>query len=66
MDRTNWIAPEDVMKYEGLCTAMKLATRINEHPVRILESYATGSHLGDIMSLLEPNHSALFAQKEQG
>ena len=66
MERTNWIAPEDVTKYEGLCTAMKLATRINEHPVRILESYATGSHLGDIMSLLEPNHSALFAQKEQG
>ena len=65
MGRTNWIAPEDVAKYEGLCTAMKLATRINEHPVRILESYATGSHLGDIMSLLEPNHSALFAQKEQ-
>jgi hypothetical protein len=65
MERTNWIAPEDVAKYEGLCTAMKLATRINEHPVRILESYATGSHLGDIMSLLEPNHSALFAQKEQ-
>ena len=64
-ERTNWIAPEDVAKYEGLCTAMKLATRINEHPVRILESYATGSHLGDIMSLLEPNHSALFAQKEQ-
>ncbi len=60
MERTNWIAPEDVMKYEGLCTAMKLATRINEHPVRILESYATGSHLGDIMSLLEPNHSALW------
>ena len=65
MERTNWIAPEDVANYEGLCTAMKLATRINEHPVRILESYATGSHLGDIMSLLEPNHSALFAQKEQ-
>ncbi len=65
MDRTNWSAPEGVARYEGLCTAMKLATRINEHPVRILESYATGSHLGDIMSLLEPNHSALFAQKEQ-
>ena len=65
MERTNWIAPEEVANYEGLCTAMKLATRINEHPVRILESYATGSHLGDIMSLLEPNHSALFAQKEQ-
>ena len=57
---TNWIAPEDVEKYEGLCTVMKLATRINAHPVRILESYATGSHIGDIMHLLEPDHSALW------
>ena len=60
MERTNWIAPEDVPKYEGLCTAMKLATRINAHPVRILESYATGSHIGNVMSLLEPDHSALW------
>ena len=59
--RTNWIAPEDVARYEGLCAAMKLATRINAHPIRILESYATGSHLGSVMSLLEPDHSALFA-----
>ena len=60
MDRTNWIAPEDVAKYEGLCAAMKLATRINAHPTRILESYATGSHIGNVMSLLEPDHSALW------
>ena len=60
MAQTNWIEPEDVVKYEGLCTAMKLATRINAHPVRILESYATGSHLGDIKGLLEPDHSALW------
>jgi collagenase-like PrtC family protease len=63
MERTNWIAPEDVPKYEGLCTAMKLATRVNAHPVRILESYATGSHIGSVMSLLEPDHSALFAPR---
>ncbi|HOE61470.1 MAG TPA: hypothetical protein PLJ32_06865 [Kiritimatiellia bacterium] len=60
MERTNWIEPESVTKYEGLCTAMKLATRINAHPVRILESYATGSHLGEIKGLLEPDHSALW------
>ena len=60
MERTNWIAPEDVEKYEGLCRAMKLATRINAHPVRILESYVTGSHIGNVMSLLEPDHSALW------
>ena len=59
-ERTNWIAPEDVSRYEGLCTAMKLATRINAHPARVLLSYATGGHLGDIKDLLEPNHSELW------
>ena len=58
--RTNWIAPEDVASYEGLCTGMKLATRMNAHPIRILESYVTGSPVGDIRGLLEPDHSALF------
>ena len=60
MERTNWIAPEDVPRYNGLCDAMKLATRVNAHPVRILESYATGSHVGDIKGLLEPDHSSLW------
>jgi len=60
LGHTNWIAPEDVAKYEGLVTAMKLATRINAHPIRILESYATGSHLGAMTGLLEPDHSELF------
>lgn len=62
MDCTNWIAPEDIGRYEGLCTAMKLATRINANPSRVLLSYATGSHLGDIKDLLEPNHSELWRQ----
>ena len=64
--RTNWIAPEDVAAYEGLCTGMKLATRQSAHPVRILESYLTGSHVGAMQGLLEPDHSALFAQDAAG
>ena len=63
---TNWIAPEDVAAYEGLCTGMKLATRQNAHPVRILESYLTGSHVGAMQGLLEPDHSVLFAQGAGG
>jgi len=62
MDCTNWIAPEDVGRYEGLCTAMKLATRINANPSRVLLSYATGSHLGDVRDLLEPNHAELWRE----
>jgi len=61
--RTNWIAPEAVAQYEGLVTAMKLATRISAHPTMILASYAAGSHLGDIKTLLEPNHSSLFKEE---
>ena len=66
LERTNWIAPEDVVKYEGLCAAMKLATRQNAHPVRILESYATGSHVGLMQALLEPDHSVLFCRAADG
>jgi len=63
-ERTNWIAPEDVSRYEGLYTAMKLATRVNAQPGRVLLSYATGSHLGDIRDLLEPNHSVLWRRTD--
>lgn len=64
--RTNFIAPGEVARYEGLCTGMKLATRTNAHPIRILESYATGSYLGEVTGLLEPDHSSLFAAPETG
>jgi len=60
MDRTNWIAPEDIVRYDGLCAAMKLATRINANPSRVLLSYASGEHIGDIKDLLEPNHAELW------
>lgn len=59
---TNFIEPERVAEYEDLCTAMKLATRINSHPIRILESYTAGTHLGPMQPLLEPNHSKLFEE----
>lgn len=59
-ERTNWIAPEGVGKYENLCAAMKLATRVNVNPSRVLLSYVKGRHLGDVKDLLEPNHSALW------
>ena len=66
MERTNWIAPEDVGRYEGLCAAMKLATRCNVNPVRVLASYVSGSHVGDIRDLLEPNHAAMWRGRLKG
>ena len=38
---------------------MKLATRVNPDPSRILRAYTEGSYGGSAMELLEPDHSGL-------
>ncbi len=58
--RTNFIRPEDVSLYEELTPAMKLATRVNSSPRRVLEAYTKGKYRGSVMELLEPNHSGVF------
>lgn len=63
LSRWNWVKPEDIHLYEGLVTAAKLATRINVNPMRILESYVSGSHAGNILDLMEPNHSEVLRSK---
>ena len=60
LQRTNFIRPEDMGLYEGLVPAVKLATRVNMAPGRILNAYIEGRYRGAIMELLEPNHSGLF------
>ena len=60
LQRTTFIRPEDVYLYEGLTPAMKLATRVNSDPCRVLRAYSCGSVGGSVCSLLEPDHSALF------
>ena len=61
--RWNWVRPEDIHLYEGLVAAAKLATRVNVNPVRVLESYVSGSHAGNILDLMEPNHSSVLGDK---
>ncbi len=63
LSRWNWVAPEDIHLYEGLVSAAKLATRVNVNPVRVLESYVSGSHAGNILDLMEPNHSGVLKDK---
>ena len=58
---TNYIRPEDIHHYEGYFTAMKLATRVNENPIRVLESYMRGKHYGSPLELCEPCHASLLA-----
>lgn len=63
LQRTNFIRPEDISLYEGLTPAMKLATRVNANPVRVLKAYLEGGYCGSTMDLLEPNHGkAIFPQ----
>lgn len=57
---TNFIRPEDVALYEPYYDGLKLATRVNSDPVRILRAYLAGHYGGSLPALLEPDHSALF------
>lgn len=60
LSRTNFIRPEDLWLYEALTPAVKLATRVNSSPVRVLNAYLSRRYGGSIMELLEPNHSGVF------
>ncbi len=57
---TNFIRPEDITLYEEYFDVVKLATRTNRNPVRVLEAYLRGSYSGNIMELMEPNHAEAF------
>lgn len=60
LERTNFIRPEDIALYDGLVPAVKLATRVNSAPERVLRAYADRKYIGSVMELLEPNHSGVF------
>lgn len=57
---TNFIRPEDIELYDEYFDGVKLATRMNSNPRRIINAYCLGSFTGAITDLLEPNHSGLF------
>ncbi len=57
---TNFIRPEDVHLYDGLFDGLKLATRVNKNPAKIVESYCKASYNGAVTDILEPNHSGVF------
>lgn len=54
---TNFVRPEDVELYEKYFPTMKLATRVSKNPGMILESYVAKKGVGNILTLLEPDHS---------
>lgn len=57
IERTNFVRPEDMHRYESYFQAAKLATRVHKTPSTVLDSYVRGSYSGDILRLLEPSHS---------
>ncbi len=57
---TNFIRPEDLHLVESYFDGIKLATRVNPNPTRLLEAYMKGSYRGQVTSLLEPDHSGVF------
>ncbi len=59
-DNTSYIRPEDVSLYEDVFAGLKLATRVNSNPVRVLQAYTKGKFNGNVLDLLEPNHSAVL------
>ncbi len=56
---TTWIRPEDVHSYEGLVDGIKLATRTNLDPRRVIEAYVKESFDGNMLTLCEPDFSGL-------
>ena len=58
---TNFIRPEDAHHYNGLVSAMKLATRVHPAPERVLRAYIERERfLGNTAGLLEPDHSGIL------
>lgn len=57
---SNFIRPEDISLYEGYFDGIKLATRMNSNPKKIISAYCKESFSGAVTDLLEPNHSGLF------
>ena len=55
---SNYVRPEDIYLYDGLFDGIKLATRQNPFPVRIMHPYITGKFYGSVSNLTEPDHSA--------
>ncbi len=58
----SWIRPEDVHRYERWFSEVKLATRCNPNPRRIIDAYVRGKFRGNLLDIFEPNYSSLYPQ----
>jgi len=56
----NFVRPEDMPLYDRWFDGAKLATRVNRNPVQVLRAYISNNYYGNILELLEPDHSDLL------
>ena len=62
--RATWIRPEDVPLWEEAGISLfKVAIRRHTTPVETLRAYAEYSFDGNLLSLMDPDHSAAFAPR---
>ena len=59
--QSTWIRPEDIARYAPLVSTVKLATRMHGRPRLVLRAYTTGRFRGNLLDLLEPGFSPVFA-----
>lgn len=52
----NYVRPEDIDLYDNLVDSVKLATRVNRCPERILDAYCDRHYRGALTDLLEPDN----------
>ena len=61
LEVTSFIRPEDTHLYEGLVESLKLATRVNQNPIRVLDAYiGRSAYRGSTLDLCEPNHTGVM------
>jgi collagenase-like PrtC family protease len=56
---STWVRPEDLAPYDGLVDGIKLATRQHRDPATVIAAYAERAFDGNMLSLCEPDFSAL-------
>ncbi|HOK80638.1 MAG TPA: hypothetical protein PK303_07745 [bacterium] len=56
----SWVRPEDIHYYKGIFPVMKLATRINPDPEKVIRAYCTEKFNDNLLDLFEPSHTRLL------
>jgi len=59
--QNTWVRPEDLHHYERHFPVVKLATRMQANPRRVLQAYVSQRYRGNLPDLFEPGHGPLFA-----